>query len=198
MKPFVLGLTGSIGTGKSTASAMFAEAGLPIWDADAAVHRLYAENGGGAQALASDFPEAIAAGAVSREALKRILAADPSRLARLEQIIHPMVSADRKKFVAQTKSDIVVLDIPLLFETGAEAECDATLLITAPADLQKARVMARPGMTDQQFSLILSRQLSEQEKRTRATHIVETLSFDSTRSYIQALIAYILAGRKDA
>lgn len=195
MSVFRLGLTGSIGMGKSTTAAFFAARGVPVWDADAAVHRLYASGAAAAPALAPHFPEAVAGGAVDRAALKAALAADAGKLALLEQIVHPLVAQDRAEFLAQAQGDLVVLDIPLLFEKGTEAECDATLLVTAPASLQRARVLARPGMSDAQFALILSRQMPDAEKRFRATHVVETLSLASTEAYVGALISHIRAGR---
>lgn len=194
MKTFRLGLTGSIGMGKSTTAAMFSDAGIPVWDADAAVHRLYAPGAKGATALAGTFPEAVSDQGVSRETLKALLAADPSRLKQLEQVIHPLVAEDRAGFLAHTGCDILLLDVPLLFEKDIDRECDATLLVTAPSALQRARVLARPGMTAGQLDLILSRQMPDQDKRARATHIVETLSIDSTRAYVQALIAHLRAG----
>jgi dephospho-CoA kinase len=193
MNAFRLGLTGSIGMGKSTTAAMFSDAGIPVWDADAAVHRLYAPGGAAVAALAPHFPLATASGAVDRAVLKEELARDAGLLALLERVVHPLVAADRAAFLDGAMSDIVVLDIPLLFEKGTEAECDATLLVTAPASVQRARVMARPGMTEDQFHLILSRQMPDAEKRFRATHVVETLSIDSTRAYVRALIDHIRA-----
>lgn len=193
MRAFRLGLTGSVGMGKSTTAAMFAAEGVPVWDADAAVHRLYAPGGAGAAALAGTFPEAVQDGAVSREALKAVLSRDPSRLSALEAIVHPLVATDREAFLAAATAGIVVLDIPLLFEKGTEALCDATLLVTAPPALQRARVLARPGMTPEQLALILARQMPDREKRARADHIVETLSLSSTREYVRALIGHIRA-----
>ncbi|VDC21880.1 dephospho-CoA kinase [Pseudogemmobacter humi] len=195
MTAFRLGLTGSVGMGKSTTAALFVAEGIPVWDADAAVHRLYAPGGAAADLLAPHFPAAVADGSVSREALKAALAIDPSRLGVLESLVHPLVAKDRAAFLASASSDILVLDIPLLFEKGTEAECDATLLVTAPPGIQRARVLARPGMTETQLALILSRQMPDREKRARADHIVETLSIESTRAYVQALIAHIRAER---
>ena len=188
---FVLGLTGSIGMGKSTTAAMLAEAGCAVWDADAAVHRLYAAGGAAVAPVAALVPRALDDGAINRGALKAALAERPALLNGLEAIVHPLVAADRARFLAETVSDIAVFDIPLLFEKGTEGEMDATLLVTAPPDLQRARVLARPGMTEAQLALILSRQMPDAEKRARATHIVETLSIDSTRAYVTALTAHI-------
>lgn len=188
---FKLGLTGSIGMGKSTTAAMFASEGIPIWDADAAVHRLYAAGGAAVGPVAALCPEALEGGAIDRAALKDWIARDPSALTRLESVVHPLVAADRDAFCAQIGSDIALFDIPLLFEKGIEAEMDATLLVTAPPELQRARVLSRPGMTEAQFALILSRQMPDAEKRARASHIVETLDPASVRAYITALLHHI-------
>lgn len=193
MTPFRLGLTGSIGMGKSTTASFFADQGLPVWDADAAVRRLYAPGGLAVPALAPHFPQAVLQGAVDRNVLKSSIANDPTALPRLEALIHPLVAADRDHFCATVTADIAIFDIPLLFEKGTEAEMDATLLVTAPPTLQRARVLARPGMTEQQFATLLARQMSDPQKRSRATHIVETLSLDATRAYVTALIAHIRA-----
>lgn len=191
MTPFRLGLTGSIGMGKSTTAAFFAEAGVPVWDADAAVHRLYAAGGALVGPVGALCPAAVVAGAVDRAALRDWIGADPTALSRLESIVHPAVAADRAAFVAAAAADIVVLDIPLLFETGAEAGMDATLLVTAPPALQRARVLARGTMTEAQFTAILARQMPDHEKRARATHIIETLGHDAARASVHALLAYI-------
>lgn len=191
MTVFRLGLTGSIGMGKSTTATMFAEEGIAVWDADAAVHRLYAPGGAAVAGIAVLHPAAVADDAVDRDALKAWIAADAGALARIEAVVHPLVAADRAAFLAAAQSDIVVLDIPLLFEKGSEAEMDATLLVTAPPEVQRARVMARPGMTEAQFATLLARQMPDAEKRARARHIIETLSIDSVRACVRALIAHI-------
>lgn len=191
MTAFRLGLTGSIGMGKSTTAAMFSDEGLPVWDADAAVHRLYGPKGAAVSAIAKLCPASATTAGIDRAALKGWIATDPSALAQLESIVHPLVAADRDAFIAHAKAEIVVLDIPLLFEKGTEADMDATLLCTAPTALQEARVLARGTMTKGQLETILARQMPDAEKRRRATHIVETLSMDSTRAYVRALIAHI-------
>lgn len=188
---FRLGLTGSIGMGKSTTAGVFVAQGIPVWDADSAVHRLYAAGGAAVAPVARVFPSALIKDAISRPALKAVIAADPSALAQIERIVHPLVAADRATFLAQRQAPIVVLDIPLLFETGAEADLDSILLVTAPADLQRDRVLARPGMTEALFATILARQMPDAEKRKRATHVVETLDPPSVEAYVKALIAYI-------
>ena len=189
--PFKLGLTGSIGMGKSTTAAMFAAHSVLVWDADRAVHQLYAAGGAAVSPLAALFPGAVRNAAIDRAALKSLIAADPTVLPRIEAIVHPLVAADRAAFVAQATAPLIVLDIPLLFETGLQTDMDATLLVTAPPQVQRARVMARPGMTDATFALLLSRQMPDADKRARATHIVETLSLPLVESYVAALIALL-------
>lgn len=191
---FRLGLTGSIGMGKSTTAGFFAAAGLPVWDADAAVHRLYAPGGGAVAPLSARCPAALLNGGIDRGALKTWIATDPTALSQIETIVHPLVAADRDAFIATSRSDIIVLDIPLLFEKGTEASMDATLLCTAPQALQRARVLARGTMSESQLETILAHQMPDAEKRARATHIVETLSLDAVRAYVQALIAHIRQG----
>ena len=194
--PFRLGLTGSIGMGKSTTAAMFAAEGIPVWDADAAVHRLYAIGGAAVAPIAALCPQALSQGAIDRSALKTWIARDPKALAQIEAVVHPLVAADRAQFLADINADIALCDIPLLFEKGTDAEMDATLLVTAPPEVQRARVLPRPGMTQAQFDLILQRQMPDAQKRARATHIVETLDVASTRAYVMALITHIRS--KDA
>lgn len=195
MTSFRLGLTGSIGMGKSSTAAMFADEGIPVWDADGTVHRLYSPGGAGVAALAVDFPEAIVDGAVSRAALSRLIGLNPQRMKQVESLIHPLVAEDRAAFVSGCTSDILLLDIPLLYEIRAEGSCDAVLLVTAPPEVQRARVLARPGMTEAQFAYLHGLQIADREKRKLADHIVETLSFDSTRAYVRALISHIRASR---
>jgi dephospho-CoA kinase len=188
---FRLGLTGSIGMGKSTTAAMFKESGIAVWDADAAVHRLYAKGGAAVDPIQQLCPQAVVDGNVSRETLKAAIATETGLLPRIEAIVHPLVAQDRAAFLSAATTDIVVLDIPLLFEKSSQTEFDATLLVTAPSKLQRQRVMARPGMTEAHFQTILARQMPDDRKRALATHIVETLDIASTRAYITALIAYI-------
>ncbi len=191
MKPFLLGLTGSIGMGKSTTAALFAAQGVPVWDADAATHRAYGKGGAAVAPIAALFPQAVREGSVSRETLREQIAADPAALARIEAVVHPIVAADRAAFIAAAATDLILLDIPLLFETGLDAQCDATLLVTAPAAMQRARVLARPGMTEAQFQTLLARQMPDAAKRAKASHILESLDLPSARAYVQALIAHI-------
>jgi dephospho-CoA kinase len=191
MTGFCLGLTGSIGMGKSTTAAMFAAEGVPVWDADQAVHRLYAEGGAAVAPLAALFPDAEMQGVIRRDVLRRRIGEDPAVLPRIEAVVHPLVVLDRARFIADTPADILLLDVPLLFETGADTGMDASLVVTAPPALQRARVMARPGMTEALFQTLLAKQLPDRDKRARATHLIETLSLSSVRACVQALIGYI-------
>lgn len=191
MKAFRLGLTGSIGMGKSTTATFFRDQGVEVWDADAVVHRLYARDGAAVEPVSLLYPRAVKSREIDRSALKEWIASDPDALHRIEAVVHPLVAQDRADFLATAKSDIVVLDIPLLFEKGTEAEMDATLLVTAPLALQRKRVLSRAGMTEDQFLAILSRQMPDAQKRARATHIIETLSLRSVEAAVQALISYI-------
>jgi dephospho-CoA kinase len=189
---FVLGLTGSIGMGKTTTARMFAEEGLPVWDADATVHKLYSPGGAAAAQIQIALPDAIAKdGSVSRERLKALIREDPTVLDQLNAIVHPLVAADRVAFLEGATSDVVVLDIPLLFETGADTLCDATLVVTAPPEVQRTRVLERGEMTEDDFRLILSRQMPDPEKRARADFIVETLTLDGARTQVRDIITTI-------
>lgn len=161
--------------GKSTTAALFAEAGVPVWDADDAVHRLYAAGAAGAEAVARLAPEAVGPQGVDRSRLREAIARDPGLLARIEEVIHPLVAADREAFVAaNADAPLVVLDVPLLFETGAETAFDAVLVVTAPASVQRARVLARPGMNEEMLAAIRARQMPDAEKRRRADFVIRT------------------------
>lgn len=190
-----VGLTGSIGMGKSTVTQMFADEGAAVWNADEAVHRLYLKGGIGARAIADQFPAAIIDGAVDRVVLSSLVLDDAAALANLEAIIHPLVSADRASFLdsaARDGVDVAVLDIPLLFEKGADKFFDAIIVVSAPADVQKARVMARPGMTEKKLRAILMKQTPDAEKRRRADYIIDTgVSLDETRKQVRAAMADI-------
>jgi dephospho-CoA kinase len=188
----ILGLTGSIGMGKSTTAQMFRDLGVPVWDADAAVHRLYGAGGAAVGPVGALCPEAVVSGGVDRGVLKTWLAVDPSRLKALEAVVHPLVAADRAAFIAQADAPLVVLDIPLLYETGAQV--DAVLVVSAPPDVQRARVLARGGMTDAQLDLILSRQMPDADKRARADYVIETTDMDSARAQVAALVAKLGGG----
>lgn len=188
---FRLGLTGSIGMGKSTTARLFGEEGCAVWDADAAVHRLYSKGGAAVAPMSKAFPTAVENGAISRPRLKDILAKDPSALARIEAIVHPLVGADRKTFLETAKSDIAVLDIPLLFETGGERAMDAVVCVTAPPDVQRARVLERGTMTEAQFEAILAKQLPDAEKRRRSDYVIVTDSLEHAREQVQDVVQQI-------
>ncbi|MEQ8898297.1 MAG: dephospho-CoA kinase [Roseovarius sp.] len=188
---FRLGLTGSIGMGKSTTARLFAEEGCAVWDADAAVHRLYGVGGGAVAPLSNAFPDVIENGAVSRPRLKDILAEDPAALARIEAIVHPLVGSDRTTFLKTAEADIAVLDIPLLFETGGESAMDAVICVTAPPDVQRARVLERGTMTEAQFEAILAKQLPDAEKRRRSDYVIVTDSLEHAREQVQDVVQEI-------
>jgi len=191
MKGYRLGVTGSIGMGKSTTAAMFAAEGIPVWDADATVARLYAPGGAAVAPLAAAFPEAVERGAISRPRVRALIAADPTVLDRVQLIVHPLVAADRETFLRRHAGEIVLLDIPLLFESGAAASCDGIVTVTAPPGVQRVRVLARGAMTEPELDLILSRQMPDAEKRVRATWVIETTTLDNARNAVQQILSEI-------
>ncbi len=172
----ILGLTGSVGMGKSTAAAMLRRLGVPVHDSDAAVHRLLAPGGAAVKAVAELFPEAATReGGIDRIAVGRRVFADPAALRRLEHVLHPLVRRSQERFLKRARArhlPLVVLDVPLLLETGGEKRCDAVIVVSAPAWLQRARVMARPGMTEERFRAMLRKQMPDYEKRRRADFVV--------------------------
>jgi dephospho-CoA kinase len=196
---FRLGLTGSIGMGKSTTAAMFAAEGVPVWDADAAVHRLYEPGQPGARAVERLFPGALDAdGRVDRAALRQVLRVDAGALDRLNAAIHPLVAQDRAAFLdLHAKAEIVLLDIPLLYEAGLARQCDAVAVVSAPAEVQRARVLAR-GMSEADLDLILSRQMPDVEKRARADHVIPTTSLEAARAAVKDVLATLRQRTRDA
>lgn len=182
--------------GKSTTARMFAEAGADVWDADAAVHRLYGTGGAAVPGIAALRPEAVIDGAVSRAALKDWIATDPSVLSKIEAVVHPLVAADRTEFLAGSRAPMVVFDIPLLFENGTETQMDAVAVVSVPADVQRARVLDRPGMTEAQLDVIMSRQMSDADKRARADYVIETLDMDAARCSVQHIVETLTGGRR--
>lgn len=185
----VLGLTGSIGMGKSTTAQMFRDAGVPVWDADATVHRLYAPGGAAVAPVAALVPAALAAdGGIDRAALRAALAADPGLIAALDAIVHPLVAQDRAAFLQGTAAEIVVLDVPLLYEVGGAAHCDAVVVVSAPAEVQRERVLAR-GLSEAEFRVILGRQMPDAEKRARSDYVIETTDYQTARDGVAAVLA---------
>ncbi|MGD9981928.1 MAG: dephospho-CoA kinase [Hyphomonadaceae bacterium] len=186
----VIGLTGSIGMGKSTVAAMFAEEGAPSFDSDAAVHALYAPGGAAVAPVEAAFPGVTSAGAIDRDALSERVVGDAEAIGRLEAIVHPLVRQAQAKFLrANRDAPYVVLDIPLLFEAGGAKLVDVTVVVSAPADIQRARVLARPGMTEEKFEAILARQMPDAEKRARADFIIDTSgAFEDTRAQVRAVL----------
>ena len=195
---YIIGLTGSIGMGKSTTAQMFADEGCALWDADAAVHRLYAPGGAAVAPMQAAFPEAVIDGAVSRDALKAILAKSPQALATIEQIVHPLVAQARQAFIAATDADIVVLDIPLLFEGRGHKIVDTTVCVSVDAETQRARVLARGTMSEDQFEMIRAKQMPDAEKRALADHVVITDTLDHARDQVRAIVSEIREKLKNA
>jgi dephospho-CoA kinase len=190
-RPFILGLTGSIGMGKSTVAAMFEAAGVPVFDADAQVRRLQGPGGALLPAIEAAFPGSTGAEGVLRDKLGTLVFADAKALARLEAIVHPAVAAERHAFMIEHSGQpLVVFDIPLLFEKGGWQSVDAVAVVSAPAAVQRQRVLARPGMTPEKFAHILSLQVPDAEKRDRATYVIDTgTSIRRTEDEVRALIA---------
>ena len=187
---FILGLTGSLGMGKSTAARFFAEAGVPVHDADAVVHRLY--EGEAVAAIEAAFPGTTAAGKVDRNKLAARVLGDAAALQRLEAIVHPLVQEAERRLLAEAAANgekVAVLDIPLLFETGGDRRVDAVVVVSAPPDVQRARVLERPGMTIEKLESILSKQMPDAEKRRRADFVVDSSQgFESVRAQVRAIL----------
>jgi dephospho-CoA kinase len=195
---YVLGLTGSIGMGKSTTAQMFRDLGCPVHDADAEVHALY--EGEAVAPVGALFPDVVVDGRIDRERLRRQVLGHPDNLARLEAVIHPLVRARESAFLARARAahhPLAVLDVPLLFETGGDARCDGVLVVSAAPDVQQSRVLARPGMTEQRLRDILARQMPDAEKRARATFVVDTgHGMDSARRQVEAIVQQLSAGAR--
>ncbi len=190
---FILGLTGSLGMGKTATAKMFAEEGVPLHDADAVVHRLYESEA--APLIEAAFPGTTAGGKVDREKLGQKVIGDAAAIKRLESIVHPLVAAARDRFLAEAERSgaaVAVLDIPLLFETGGDTRCDAVVVVSAPLDVQRSRTLERPGMTEQKFAAILAKQLPDVEKRARADFVVDTSKgFDAARAQVRDILARV-------
>ena len=190
---FILGLTGSVGMGKSATAKMFADEGVPVHDADAAVHALY--EGEAVPAIEAAFPGTTANGKVDRGKLGERVIGHPDEIKRLERIVHPLVARVRDAFLANAERDgakVALLDIPLLYETGGETRCDAVVVVSAPADVQRERVLTRPGMTDAKFEAILAKQVPDADKRGRADFVVDTSKgFDAAREQVRDILARV-------
>lgn len=186
-----IALTGSIGMGKSTVARMFAERGIPVFDADAAVRRLQGPGGALVPRIEERFPGTTSNGAVDREALSAAVLGQPEELAALEAIVHPAVHHERTRFIMEHGgAPALLFDIPLLFETGGDAAFDEVIVVSAPAEVQRQRVLARPGMTAEKFEQILARQLPDREKRKRADHVIDTsVSLAETAAQVDAILA---------
>lgn len=192
-RPFVLGLTGSIGMGKSAVAEMMREAGVPVFDADAQVHRLQGPGGALLPAIEAAFPGTTGPAGVDRSKLGALVFGDKAALARLERIVHPAVAAARESFLIEHGGQpLVVFDIPLLFEKGHDAGLDAVAVVSAPAAVQRARVLARPGMTPEKFAQILALQVPDAEKRARADHVIDTgVTIAQTRAMVNDLVSLL-------
>ncbi len=188
---FKLGLTGSIGMGKSTTAQMFAEFGCAVWDADAAVHRLYAKDGAAVVPMMAEFEDVVADGTVSRDRLRALVSQDPSVLKQVEKIVHPLVAEDRAAYLASAAQDIVVLDIPLLFETGGDGAMDAVACVSVSPEEQERRVLARGTMPKAQFLQIRAKQLPNDEKCARSDYVVNTETLDQARVQVEKIVTEI-------
>jgi dephospho-CoA kinase len=197
-RPFVLCLTGSLGMGKSATAKLFAEAGVPVHDSDAVVHELY--EGEAVAAIEQAFPGSTGNGRVDRVKLAAMVLNDPAAIARLEAIVHPMVGLAREKFLAQAQArreSIVLVDIPLLFEIAGECRCDAVVVVSAPPEVQRARALERPGMTEEKFASILAKQLPDAEKRRRADFVVDSSKgFDAARAQVHDILRAVAKMRR--
>jgi dephospho-CoA kinase len=185
----VLGLTGSIGMGKTTTAEMFRDRGVPVWDADAAVHRLYAPTGPAPALLGAAFPGVITpSGHVDRDALRAVITVDPAALDRVNAIVHPLVAEDRAAFLASVRAPLVVLDVPLLFETGLDEQCDHIAVVSTDPAIQRARVLDRGTMTGADLDAILARQLPDADKRRRADYLIDTTDMDTALAAVDAIL----------
>ena len=193
-----IGLTGSIGMGKSTTSKIFKDLGCDVWDADAAVHRLYEQGGAAVTPIQNLWPQAIFGGAVSRDRLKDIIAKESDALAKLEKIVHPLVRQDRAEFATHSKADCIVFDIPLLFETNSEGEFDAVVCVDVNPILQRERVMARGTMTEAQFEQILSKQMPNDEKVRRSDFRVRTDTLELAENDVKTVLETLKSGSDNA
>jgi dephospho-CoA kinase len=198
----VVALTGSVGMGKSSTAGMFAEAGVPVYDADEEVRRLYLPGGAAVAKVEAEFPGVVVKGAVDRGRLGECVLGDPAALAKLNSIVHPLMGEARAEFFRRAKgakAPIVVLDIPLLFETGGERNADKVVVVSAPAEMQRKRVLGRPGMTGAKFAALLAAQVPDAEKRARADFVIDTSQdFDHARRQVKAILDALRGGGEAA
>jgi len=199
-RPLLIGLTGSLGMGKTETAKMFASLGVPVYDADAAVHALYDRGGAAVEAVAAAFPDCVKDGRVDRAALGLRVLGDEAALTRLEAIVHPLANRQQARFVtdaAAVGAELAVFDVPLLYETGGDARMDAVVVVTAPPEIQRARALARPGMTREKLEQILKRQMPDAQKRARADYVVETgAGFEHAMTQVRTIVDELLAKRK--
>ena len=198
--PFIVGLTGSIGMGKTETAKLFARLGIPVHDADAVVHALYDRNGAAVEPIGKAFPQVVTNGRVDRAMLAALLAGDEAAFQRLEAIVHPLVREAERRFLdgaIQRGDKIVVLDIPLLFETGGASRVDAIVVVSAPADIQRARVLAREGMTLEKLEAIHARQIPDVDKRAKADFVIETdKGLEHAFAAVKDIVAQVRAGKR--
>lgn len=194
----VIGLTGSIGMGKTTTAKLFADRGIPVWDADDAVHQLYAKGGAAVAPIKKQFPNAIKDGAVNRPVLREIIQNDPSALTVIEGIVHPLVQKSRAAFVEKTGAPIVLIDIPLLFETGAQSDVDSIVCVSVSPETQRNRVLARGIMSEDMFQKILSKQVPDAEKRRQSDFVIETNTLEEAATAVDSVLNTIRQGLRDA